>query len=47
MLTFSICSLFSCTYPFGNLQPLQISQDQSRRHLHQVRINASVEGVSR
>jgi hypothetical protein len=47
MLTFSICSLSSCTCPFGNLQLLQISQYRSRQHLHQVRINAPVKGVSR
>jgi hypothetical protein len=39
--------LSSCTCPFGNLQPLLISQDQSRQHLHQVHINAPVKGVSR
>jgi hypothetical protein len=39
--------LSSCTCPFGNLQLLQISQDQSREHLHQVHINAPVKGVSR
>jgi hypothetical protein len=39
--------LSSCTCPFGNLQLLQISQDQSRQHLHQVHSNAPIKGVSR
>jgi hypothetical protein len=46
MLTFSICSLSSCTYPIGNLQPLLIRQDRSWQHLHQVRINAPVKGLA-
>jgi hypothetical protein len=47
MLTFSIYTLPSCTYPVGILQLLLISQDQSWQHLHQVHINAPVKGVSR
>jgi hypothetical protein len=31
----------------ANLQHLLINQDQNRQHLHQVRINAPVKGVSR
>jgi hypothetical protein len=46
MLTFSIYTLPSCTCPVGILQPLLISQDQSRQHLHQVRINAPVKGLA-
>jgi hypothetical protein len=38
--------LSSCTCPFGNLQLLQISQDQSRQYLHQVHINAPVKGLA-
>jgi hypothetical protein len=47
MLTFSIYTLPFCTCLVGILQPLLISQDQGRQHLHQVRINALVKGVSR
>jgi hypothetical protein len=47
MLTFSIYTLSSCTCPVGILQPLLISQDQSRWHLHRVYINAPIKGVSR
>jgi hypothetical protein len=47
MLTFSIYTRPSCTYPVGILQPLLINQDRSRQHLHQMRINAPVKGVSR
>jgi hypothetical protein len=47
MLTFSIYTLPSCTYLVGNLQPLPISQDRSRLHPHEVRINAPVKEVSR
>jgi hypothetical protein len=37
--------LSSYTRPFGNLQFLQISQGQSRQHLHQMHINAPVKGA--
>jgi hypothetical protein len=40
MLTFSIYTFSSCTYP------IEINQDQSRQHLPQVRINAPIKGVS-
>jgi hypothetical protein len=39
--------LSSCTCPFGNLRLLQISQDQSQQHLHQVHIHAPIKEVSR
>jgi hypothetical protein len=45
MLTFSIYTIPSCTCLVGILQPLLISQDQSRHHLHQVHINAPVKGL--
>jgi hypothetical protein len=46
MLTFSIYTLPSCTSPVSILQPLLISQDQGRWHLHQVHNNALVKGLA-
>jgi hypothetical protein len=47
MFTFSIYTLPTCIRLIGILQPLLISQDQSRHHLQQVHINAPDKGVSR
>jgi hypothetical protein len=46
MLTFSIYILPFCTCPVGILQPLLISQHQSRQHLHQVHISAPIRGLA-